>query len=844
MITQRVLVVINDKNLQMSKENLINAVIKVLNDKHSADVEKTYIAEVFNTGTKETFWVADDTLKAMLRLDTNVLENNYATKDMLKGVVAGGSVELNGSGIGEEQIQTLISQALINKVDRAEVYSKDEVDEKVATISSGGSVNLDGYVREDDIANLATKDELNAKLDSSTYTADKATYATKDELSTLVYTKSEVDGKLATVSSGGNVNLDGYATKDELNNKTTKSIIVDKGEARIENEVTGGGAKFLGKTYNSFAGVNDGGDDVYALMYARDKAKLGTRVWLNPNGAYYSKNSSTYESIEDNEIVTKKDIANLKTDVDLSDYATTEQLNLALESKADTLVIDGLATKDELNAEIAKLATKEELQEAFDNIPTGGGSVDASELQTAITSNETITNLSNTVANLASNMQGATYAQVAAMLNYSSSGASLPASLAIYSDYSLKERSGDTVVKIKIKECLDNSYASLSELKLYGSDGKQYVMHSYTDSSLTNAKLVYKAKDDGIVPELSSVSATSGDWSKAGDEIEVDIKATSAYSGFNVYRIGARFSSDSGWCSASSAANKDEVTITIKDFTPAKLEIRTGYANNTHLITKSSFVVSAGELYGEELAANEGDKSRIISLDFDKMNLNLNGDKYVELAKAWNIVPSQYEPNYTIGQLSDLIGEVSGDKPFKFTLKGIAIHSDSYGTGITNVEFFNHEGARLYPKYVQVTSGDNVATFILTKNEGEKTEVANTIPTDYDYEAANEYKVIAKRISPQYGGSYLFEKMVFYTAAGGYDNEYLTGSGLVHLEFECSFVPAKLQYIQSPYGHGKATGYDILVDDVVVSTVMYAGGSYDYETHDLANAKVKVPKEA
>ena len=484
------------------------------------------------------------------------------------------------------------------------------------------------------------------------------------------------------------------------------------------------------------------------------------------------------------------------------------------------------------------------MQEAITSIPTGGGSLDAKELQTAITSNETITNLSNAVANLASNMQGATYAQVAAMLNYSSSGASLPASLAIYSDYSLKERSGDTVVKIKIKECLNSSYATLSELKIYGSDGKQYVMHSYTDNSLTSAKLVYKAKDDGIVPELSSVSATSGEWSKGEDEIEVDIKATSAYSGFNVYRIGARFSSDSGWCSASSAANKDEVTITIKDFTPAKLEIRTGYANNTHLITKSSFVVSAGELYGEELAANEGDKSRVISLDFNKMNLNLNGDKYVELAKAWNIVPSQYEPNYTLGKLSDLIGEVSGDKPFKFTLKGIAIHTDSYGTGITNVEFFNHEGARLYPKYVQVTSGDNVATFILTKNENEKTEVANTIPTDYDYEAANEYKVIAKRISPQYGGNYLFEKMVFYTAAGGYNNEYLTGSGVVHLEFECSFVPAKVQYIQSPYGHGKATGYDILVDDVVVSTVMYAGGSYDYETHDLANAKVKVPKEA
>ncbi|WP_086270066.1 hypothetical protein [Campylobacter devanensis] len=736
MITQRVLVVINDRDLQMSKENLINSVIKILNDKHSADVEKAYIAEVFNTKTKETFWVVDDALKAMLRLDTNVLENNYATKDMLKGVVAGGSVELNGSGMSQEQIQTLISQALINKVDRAEVYSKDEVDEA--------------------LTNLATKDEVNSKLDSSTYTTDKATFATKDELRTKANSSE----------------LANLATKDELRTKADSSEL----------------------------------------------ANLATK----------------------DELRAKADISSLDglaTKDELNNLATKEELN----TKANSSDILNLATKTEL----AALATKEELQEAITSIPTGGGSLDAKQLQTAITSNETITNLSNTVANLASNMQGATYAQVAAMLNYSSSGASLPKSLAIYSDYSLKERSGDTVVKIKIKECINDSYATLSELKLYGSDGKQYVMHSYTDSSLTSAKLVYKAKDDGVIPELSGVSATSSDWSKGEDEIEVDIKATSTYSSaFNAYRIGARFSSSSGWCSAGSAANKDEVTITIKDFTPAKLEIRTGYANNTHLITKSSFVVSAGELYAEELAANEGDKSRVISLDFNKMNLNLNGDKYVELAKAWNIVPSQYEPNYTIGKLLDLIGEVSGDKPFKFTLKGIAIHTDSYGTGITNVEFFNHEGARLYPKYVQVTSGDNVATFILTKNESEKTEVANTIPADYDYKAANEYKVIAKRISPQYGGNYLFEKMMFYTAAGGYNNEYLTGSGVVHLEFECSFVPAKVQYIQSPYGHGKATGYDILIDDAVVSTVMYAGGSYDYETHDLANVKFRVPKEA
>ena len=629
-----------------------------------------------------------------------------------------------------------------------------------------------------------------------------------------------LDDNIVEVASGG------------FDNSELKAKIVEL-DAKIDNEIA-----ILSDEILTKASLENHNNLVASLATYALKSDLNTLATKDE--------LLTKANLSDLDALATKDELNTKANLsDLDALATKDELNnLAtkeeLNTKANISELESLATK----AELANLATKDELQEAITSIPTGGGSLDAKQLQTAITSNETITNLSSVVANLASNMQGATYAQVAAMLNYSSSGASLPKSLAIYSDYSLKERSGDTVVKIKIKECINDSYATLSELKLYGSDGKQYVMHSYTDSSLTSAKLVYKAKDDGVIPELSSVSATSSEWSKGEDEIEVDIKATSAFSGFNAYRIGARFSSSSGWCSAGSAANKDEVTITIKDFTPAKLEIRTGYANNTHLITKFSFVVSAGELYSEELAANEGDKSRVISLDFNKMNLNLNGDKYVELAKAWNIVPSQYEPNYTIGKLLDLIGEVSSDKPFKFTLKGIAIHTDSYGTGITNVEFFNHEGARLYPKYVQVTSGDNVATFILTKNESEKTEVANTIPTDYDYEAANEYKVIAKRISPQYGGNYLFEKMMFYTAAGGYNNEYLTGSGVVHLEFECSFVPAKVQYIQSPYGHGKATGYDILVDDAVVSTVMYAGGSYDYETHDLANVKVKVPKEA
>ena len=80
--------------------------------------------------------------------------------------------------------------------------------------------------------NLATKDEVNAKLDISLYTAEKVEFATKDELNTLVYTKSQVDEKIATAVSGGSVNpsrfirvddISNLATKDELNTKANLS---------------------------------------------------------------------------------------------------------------------------------------------------------------------------------------------------------------------------------------------------------------------------------------------------------------------------------------------------------------------------------------------------------------------------------------------------------------------------------------------------------------------------------------------------------------------------------------------------------------------------------------------
>ncbi|WP_201790203.1 hypothetical protein, partial [Campylobacter devanensis] len=287
------------------------------------------------------------------------------------------------------------------------------LDDNIVEFASGGSDNSELN------AKIA---ELDAKIDNEIVT-----------LSDEILTKASLENHNNLVAS-----LATYALKSDLNTLATKDELLTK--ANLSD-------------LNTLATK----DELSAKADLSNLDNLATKDELRAKA-----DISSLESL-----ATKDELNSKANNSELANLATKDELR----AKADISSLDGLATK----AELANLATKDELQEAITSIPTGGGSLDALELQTAITSNETITNLSSVVANLASNMQGATYAQVAAMLNYSSSGASLPKSLAIYSDYSLKERSGDTVIKIKIKECINDSYATLSELKLYGSDGKQYV---------------------------------------------------------------------------------------------------------------------------------------------------------------------------------------------------------------------------------------------------------------------------------------------------------------------------------------------------------------------------------
>ena len=317
-------------------------------------------------------------LVTVLEDDTN---NNKTTTYILKQ-------NTRDSRTWEKFNNGAVDANLTNRVTALETSSA-KVDSEIATLNSEISTkvslnehnnlvaSLSTYALKSDLNTLATKDELNDKLDVSTYTTDKDTFATKDELNnkadlssldtlttkdelnTLVYTKSQVDEKIADAVTGGSINLDGYVKKDEIVNLATK----DEVNAKLDSST-----------------------------YAADKVTFATKDELNLK--------ADISSLDD-----------LATKTELSSLATKDELNAKLDVSTYTADKDTFATKDELNnkadlSSLDDLATKTELNNKADrsDLDTKANSSDLQNLATKEKVNEinsTLTNAINTKANQA-----------------------------------------------------------------------------------------------------------------------------------------------------------------------------------------------------------------------------------------------------------------------------------------------------------------------------------------------------------------------------------------------------------------------------------------------------------
>lgn len=148
----------------------------------------------------------------------------------------------------DEELDAQI-QELQNAVDELSEnsYTKEEIDEKIAEITNGEEISLDGYATKDWVneQGFLTDEDIDTDLYELKEEADAAhnalqstidgiadslsTYATKNDLNAVsdglddklsdIPTKAYVDEKIAETITGGEVNLDGYATKEWVEDK-------------------------------------------------------------------------------------------------------------------------------------------------------------------------------------------------------------------------------------------------------------------------------------------------------------------------------------------------------------------------------------------------------------------------------------------------------------------------------------------------------------------------------------------------------------------------------------------------------------------------------------------------
>ena len=140
------------------------------------------------------------------------------------------------------------------------------------------------------------------ELTKETVTVDPTTGFTADIVTVNAKDTTYTAGNGIVISSDNKISVD---------NRTERRIVSANGnEALIFNESDGGGAKYTNIANNTiaFAGVNDGSGKVDVQLYALDKTtKTGTRININPSGAYYTVRNSMAFTAED-EIVTRRDL--------------------------------------------------------------------------------------------------------------------------------------------------------------------------------------------------------------------------------------------------------------------------------------------------------------------------------------------------------------------------------------------------------------------------------------------------------------------------------------------------------------------------------------------------------
>lgn len=268
----------------------------------------------------------DSALGGMIAAETAAREQAVASKQ--DTLVSGTNIKtINGQSLlGEGNIE-IQGGGTITVDSELSTTSENPVQNKVITNAINGKQDAGDYALKSEIpdtSELATKEELAAKLDTATYNSEKANFALKSELpdtSTLA-TKSEVTSGLATKLNAATYNVDkptfalkteipdisGLATKTELSGKLDTATYNSE-KASFETKENAAATYQVKGDYATTAQLNSKQDTLVSgtnIKTINGNSLLGEGdITIQAGGTVDTEMSDTSENAVQNKVIKK-----------------------------------------------------------------------------------------------------------------------------------------------------------------------------------------------------------------------------------------------------------------------------------------------------------------------------------------------------------------------------------------------------------------------------------------------------------------------------------------------------------------------------------------------------------
>ena len=292
-------------------------------------------------------------------------------------ITEGGTIDSELSTVSENPVQnkvitnalndkaskTELSNVSTSKANKADVYTKQEVDNKLATkqatLIQGTNITLSEPDSEGKVTisasqpdGLATKTEvtegLATKLDTSVYNSEKADFALKSEIpdTSGLATKEEISDMETKTSAAATYQPKGdYAGQQEVTDLTANVTAL---QANKQDTLVSGTNI---KTINGQSLLGEGNIEIQQPIASADTlggVKVGTGLSINPESGVLSADAPEWNNIsgkpDDIVNITERLASKLDTatyNSEKSSFATKDELN----SKADASAIADMATQ-------------------------------------------------------------------------------------------------------------------------------------------------------------------------------------------------------------------------------------------------------------------------------------------------------------------------------------------------------------------------------------------------------------------------------------------------------------------------------------------------------------------